>query len=184
MPIDITDRYKLIFEEHHYSSDFRAKIVQAWCLFYAAFAAGLGWTQANASAKPVSWVLSAFACVITVFMWAVDFRHRSSLNHSKRIGSAIEESREAAIPENQRFFASIKPGWLTHSLVIDMLTGFIFGVLLRASYFLKSSCGDLGLLPLDILFWAGGGGALGVIVYLVGHALYGEPKKKPKAKTP
>ncbi len=173
MPIDIADRYKLIFEEHHYASDFRAKIVQAWCLFYAAFAAGLGWAQANASAKPVSWVLSAFALVITVFMWAVDFRHRKALAHSKRIGRAIEESREAAIPESQRFFASITSGWLTHSLIIDVLSGLMFGVLLRASRFLKSSSGDLSSLPPDIVWWAVGGGVLGVAVYLVGLALYG-----------
>jgi hypothetical protein len=173
MSIDITDRYKLIFDEHHYASDFRAKIVQAWCLFYAALAAGLGWTQANASAKPVSWVLSAFAFVITIFMWAVDFRHRKALAHSKRIGKAIEESKEAAIPESQRFFVSIKSGWLTHSLVIDMLTGLMFGVLLRASCFLKSSGGDLSSLPLDVVLWAVGGCALGVGVYLVGDAKYG-----------
>jgi hypothetical protein len=41
MPIEITDRYKLIFEEHHYASDFRVKIIQGWRLFYGAFAAGL-----------------------------------------------------------------------------------------------------------------------------------------------
>src|SRR5438552_7391479 len=167
VPIDITDRYKLIFEEHHYASDFRAKIVQAWCLFYAAFAAGLAWTQANVSAKPVSWVLSAFAFVITIFIWAVDFRHRKSLAHSKQIGRAIEESRESAIPESQRFFASIKSGWLTHSLVIDMLSGLMFSVLLRASCFLKSSDGGaLSSLPPDIFLWAVIGIALGVGVYL------------------
>jgi len=173
VPIDITDRYKLIFEEHHYASDFRAKIVQAWCLFYAAFAAGLAWTQANVSAKPVSWVLSAFAFVITIFIWAVDFRHRKSLAHSKQIGRAIEESRESAIPESQRFFASIKSGWLTHSLVIDMLSGLMFSVLLRASCFLKSSDGALSSLPPDIFLWAVIGIALGVGVYLAGDALYG-----------
>src|SRR5438477_463793 len=115
--------------------DFWFKNVQAWGLFYAAIAAGLAWTEANVSAKPVSWVLSAFAFVITIFIWAVDFRHRKSLAHSKQIGRAIEESRESAIPESQRFFASIKSGWLTHSLVIDMLSGLMFSVLLRASCF-------------------------------------------------
>jgi hypothetical protein len=173
MPIDIKDRYKLIFEEHHYASDFRAKIVQAWCLFYAAFAAGLGWTQAHDSAKSVSWVLSSFAFVITIFMWAVDFRHRSALSHSKRIGIAIEKSLEAAIPESQRFFTSTKPGWLTHSLIIDVLAGLMLGVLLRASFFLKASCGNLGSLPADVVLWAVGGVALGVGIYLVGHARYG-----------
>jgi hypothetical protein len=182
MPIDITDRYKLIFEEHHYASDFRAKIVQGWCLFYAALAAGFGWTQANSSAKPVTWVLTAFASVITIFMWAVDFRHRKSLGHSKRIGIAIEESREAAIPESERFFASIKPGWPTHSLIIDVFAGLMLSVLGRESWFLKSSCGDLSSVPPDIVYYVVGGGVLGVVVYLVGHALYGERKKKTKAK--
>lgn len=167
MPIDVTERYKLIFEEHHYASDFRAKIVQAWCLFYAAFAAGLGWTQANGNAKPVSWVLSAFAVLMTIFMWAADFRHRGALANSKLVGRAIEESREAGIPEDQRFFVAITSGRITHSLAIDVLTGIVLAVLLRTTLYLKSSNGDLGSLPLDIIWWAVGGVVAGIILYLV-----------------
>ena len=95
MPIEITERYKLIFEEHHYASDFRAKIIQAWCLFYAAFAAGLGWTQANVNSKPVSWVLSDFAFIITVFMWSADFRHRKALARSKQVVRFLNRESQA-----------------------------------------------------------------------------------------
>ena len=171
MPIGITDRYKLIFEEHHYASDFRAKIIQAWCLFYAGLAAGLGWTQANANTKPVSWVLTAFAFVITLFMWAADFRHRSALAHSKRIGVAIEESDAAGIPEDQRFFASIKSRWLTHSLSIDMLTGLMLRSLWGVSNSLRVSGGNLNSLPPDLIWWAISGSALGACFYLL-VALY------------
>lgn len=169
MPIEVTDRYKLIFEEHHYASDFRAKIVQAWCLFYAAFAAGLGWTQANPTAKPVSWIFCAFAFVITMFMWAADFRHRSALAHSKLIGKAIEESDAAKIPADQRFFASTASGWLTHSLAIDVLAGLMLGVLWRASTFLRDSGGELKSLPPDLIWWAVGGSALAVGFYVIVH---------------
>jgi hypothetical protein len=164
---EIGDRYKLIFEEHHYASDFRAKIIQAWCLFYAALAAGLGWTQANANAKPVSWILTAFAFVITLFMWAADFRHRTALTYSKRIGMAIEESDEAGIPENQRFFTLIKSRWLTHSLTIDMLTGLMLRSLWSISKSLRVSGGNLNLLPPDLIWWAISGIALGACFYLV-----------------
>jgi hypothetical protein len=167
MPIEITDRYKLIFEEHHYASDFRVKIIQGWCLFYAAFAAGLGWTQANPSAKPGSWILSAFAFVLTLFMWAADFRHRSALAHSKLIGRVIEESEAANIPADQRFFASIASGWLTHSLAIDVFAGLMLGVLWRASTFLRGSGGDLKSLPSDLFWWAVGGSGLGAGFYLI-----------------
>jgi hypothetical protein len=161
VPIEITDRYKLIFEEHHYASDFRVKIIQGWCLFYGAFAAGFGWTQANEGSKPVGWILSAFAIVITLFMWTADFRHRKALAHSKRIGKAIEEAEEAAIPADQRFFASIASGRLTHSLGIDVLTGLMLGVLLRVSTWLRATQGTLTSLPPHLIWWAVGGSALG-----------------------
>jgi hypothetical protein len=164
MTIDITDRYKLIIEEHHYATDFRAKIIQAWCLFYGALAAGLGWTQATVDAHPVSWVFCALASLVTVFMWAADFRHRAALANSKRIGEAIEKSAE--IPNGQRFFASIKSGWLTHSLVIDLFAGLMLGVLSRSAVFLKGNGGDLKSLPPDMICWAIGGGAFGVALYL------------------
>jgi hypothetical protein len=167
MPIEITDRYKLIFEEHHYASDFRAKIIQAWCLFYAALAAGLGWTQASTNTKPVSWILTAFAFVITLFMWAADFRHRTALTYSKRIGKAIEESAEAGIPEDQRFFASIKSRWLTHSLSIDMLTGLMLRSLWGVSNSLRASGGNLNSLTTNLIWWAISGSALGACFYLV-----------------
>jgi hypothetical protein len=178
MPIEITDRYKLIFEEHHYASDFRAKIIQGWCLFYAALAAGLGWTQANTNAKSVSWIFSASAFVITLFMWAADFRHRSALAHSKLIGKAIEESPAANIPENQRFFASIASGWLTHSLAIDVLAGLMLAVLWHSSTSLKTSGGDLGRLPPDLIWWAGGGIALGAGFYLIVKVSLRKSRKK------
>jgi hypothetical protein len=167
MAIEITDRYKLIFEEHHYASDFRAKIIQGWCLFYAGFAAGLGWTQANANAKPVSWILSAFAFVITLFMWVADFRHRGALAHSKLIGKAIEASEAANIPVDQRFFASITSGWLTHSLAIDVFAGLMLGGLWRASTFLRDSGGDLSSLPPDLIWWVVGGSGLGTVFHLI-----------------
>ncbi|HXN23394.1 MAG TPA: hypothetical protein VOA41_11705 [Candidatus Dormibacteraeota bacterium] len=184
MPIEITDRYKLIFEEHHYASDFRTKIIQGWCLFYAAFAAGLSWTQANAAAKPVSWILSAFAFVITWFMWAADFRHRKALAHSKLIGKAIEESEAAGIPADQRFFASIASGWLTHSLTIDVLAGLMLGALFRASTFLKGSGGDLKSVPPDLLWWTIGGSALGAGFYLFVAVSLRRRRRAPRRAAP
>ena len=50
MPIDISERYKLIFEEHHYASDFRVKIFQRWCVIYAALAAAFAWVHSASKA--------------------------------------------------------------------------------------------------------------------------------------
>ena len=166
MSIELTDRYKLIFEEHHYASDFRTKIVQAWCLSYAGLAAGLGWTEANA--KEACWVLSALACVITAFMWAADVRNRTALDASKKVGQAIEEDKWNNIPEGQRFFSSLTSDWLTHSLVIDVLAGLMLAVLTRASIFFKCTGGNLNL-PSDIICWAIGGCALGAAFYVYGR---------------
>jgi hypothetical protein len=118
--------------------------------------------------------LTSFAFVITLFMWAADFRHRKALAHSKLIGKAIEESKAANIPEDQRFFASITSGWLTHSLVIDILAGLMLGVLWHASTFLRDSKGDLNSLPPGLVWWALAGAALGagfysMVVLSLGH---------------
>lgn len=196
--IDIKDRYKLIFEEHHFASDFRVKIVQGWCLFYVAFAAGLGWAQSTPDTQRMSWIFSALACVITVFMWSADFRHRSALANSKRIGKAIEESKEAEIPPKQRFFASIASDqpfdwpsnwpsnrffnrlfnrlnplfnlaakWMTHSLAIDVLAGFMLGALGSASVCLEGTGGNLSSILPDSGYWAIGGGLLGAALHVV-----------------
>jgi hypothetical protein len=143
--IELADRYKLIFEEHHYSSDFRAKIIQGWYVFYGALIAGLAWTQAPGHSKGISYVFGVFGFVITFFMWAADYRHRGALSGSKKVGAAIEKA--ANIPKDQRFFALIASGWFSHSLVIDSLSGSILALSLRLSIFLKQHDGDLGNPP-------------------------------------
>ena len=70
MSIDILERYKLIFAEHHYASDIRVKIVTGWCLMYAGLAAAFTWVHSES--KPLAWIITAAGVIITVFMWLAD----------------------------------------------------------------------------------------------------------------
>jgi hypothetical protein len=141
MPTSIGDRYKLILEEHRFASEYRLKIVQGWCLTYAAFAAAFGWVYVNA--KGLSYAVSLAALVATVLSWAADIRHRSSLHVLKTVGTRIEQDPSAAIPESQRYFAHVKRGLLSHSLMIDLAGGCAIGVLLPASWFLYNPASKL-----------------------------------------
>lgn len=145
-PIDIKDRYKLIFDEHHYASDLRVKIFQGWCVIYAAIAAAFVWVQLNL--KPLSWVVTGIAILVTVLMWVADIRHRSGLRASKDVGSEIERDPDASIPENQRFFARVVPETflekaLTHSRAIDYFSIITIVALTLATVYLWCSKGVL-----------------------------------------
>jgi hypothetical protein len=120
MPADISERYKLIFAEHHYASDFRVKIFTGWCALYAALAAAFVWIYSVS--KPVTWVVAVIGIGITLLMWSADIRNRAALRSSKNAGAAIEEAE--SIPPDQRFFTHLKAvGFIeklfTHSKTID-----------------------------------------------------------------
>ena len=139
MPIDIGDRYKLIFEEHQYASDFRVKIFRGWCLMYAALAAVFVWVQ-NTS-KSLSWLITAAGIAITILMWVADVRNRSGIRASKDIGEAIERDPQGGIKQDQRFFARIQAeGFverlLTHSRAIDAYSVVVILALLAATIYL------------------------------------------------
>lgn len=78
MPADISERYKLIFAEHHYASDFRVKIFTGWCALYAALAAAFVWIYSVS--KPVTWVVAVIGIGITLLMWSADIRNRAAQN--------------------------------------------------------------------------------------------------------
>ncbi len=106
MPIDILERYKLIFAEHHYASDFRVKIVTGWCVMYAGLAAAFVWV--HSTSKSLDWIVTAAGVIITVLMWVADHRNRAALRAAKDTGFAIEQDQDADIPTEQRFFARLK----------------------------------------------------------------------------
>lgn len=146
MPIDITDRYKLIFEEHHYASSIRIKIFTGWCVMYAGLAAALGWLYS--SSKPLTWVAPASALPLTAMMWFADIRNRAALRASKDAGVAIELDESAGIPPAQRFFTRLRTvrvieRLLTHSRVIDAFSVAMLVFLLLATWYLYSHRGDL-----------------------------------------
>jgi len=146
MPIDITERYKLIFEEHHYASDLRVRIFQGWCVIYAAFAAAFVWV--HSASKPLSWIITAAATAVTLLMWIADRRNRSGIHASKDIGVEIERDSSAGIPAEQRFFHRLAPKnrlerWLTHSRAIDTFSIAMFVLLFAATWYLWSHRGSL-----------------------------------------
>ena len=77
MPIDFEERYKLVFAEHRYASDFRAKIIQGWFLTYGALAAAFGWIQHES--KENSWIVAVIGILVTIVMWVADYRNQSAL---------------------------------------------------------------------------------------------------------
>lgn len=134
MPIEISERYKLIFDEHHYASDFRIKIFTGWCAIYAALAAAFVWMYSVS--KPATWVIALVGVVVTILFWFTDIRNRAALRASKNAGAAIEQAEGANIPLEQRFFVHLKAeGWVeklfTHSRAIDAFA--IGAILLSAS---------------------------------------------------
>jgi hypothetical protein len=146
MPIDIAERYKLIFEEHHYASSVRIKIFTGWCVMYAGLAAALGWLYSTS--QPLTWVATASAVPLTAMMWFADIRNRSALRASKEAGRAIELDDTAGIPPAQRFFTRLKATTvfersLTHSRVIDAFSIIMVAFLLLSSWYLYSHGGNL-----------------------------------------
>ena len=147
MPIDILERYKLIFAEHHYASDFRVKIVTGWCVMYAGLAAAFVWV--HSASKSLDWIVTAAGVIITALMWLADRRNRAALRASKDAGFAIEQDQDADIPTEQRFFARLTAESrdekiVTHSRAIDVLAIImivLFGVTTLCLYSYK------GVLP-------------------------------------
>ena len=147
MPISISERYKLIFEEHHYASDFRIKIFTGWRVMYAGLAAAFVWV--HTASKSLSWTITGAAAVITALMWLADVRNRSALRASKDAGAAIESDRTAEIPDAQRFFTRLKTDslferLLTHSRAIDTFSIFMLVLFVAATWYL---CSHKGVLP-------------------------------------
>lgn len=146
MPIDISERYKLIFEEHHYASDFRIKIVTGWAVMYAGLAAAFVWV--HSASKSLAWVVTAAAAAITVLMWLADVRNWAALRASKDAGAAIEQHEDASIPVEQRFFARLKTEsfverFVTHSRAIDVFAIAMVLLLGTATWYLFSHRGVL-----------------------------------------
>ena len=146
MAIDISERYKLIFEEHHYASDFRVKIFQGWCVMYAALAVAFAWV--HAASRAVTWTITSAGIVVTVLMWLADVRNRAALRASKDAGGAIEQDAKADIPENQQFFTRLATSssfekFVTHSWAINIFSIVMILLLLAASWYLWSRKGAL-----------------------------------------
>jgi len=142
MPIDALERYKLIFEEHHYASDFRIKIVTGWAVMYAGLSAAFVWVYSVS--KSLTWIITAAAAVITALMWLADVRNRAALRASKDVGAEIEQCKDT-VPEHQRFFVRLKTEscFLTHSFAIDMFAFVMVLLLGIATCYLFSRNGVL-----------------------------------------
>ena len=131
MPIPISERYKLIFQEHQFSSDYRIKIITGWCTIYAALAVVFVWVQKTI--PNLSWFIPVIGIAITVLMWAADYRNRAAIGRSKEVGKNIEKAEE--IPEQQQYFSNLNKGF-SHSITIDIFAGISILLLLIATFIL------------------------------------------------
>jgi hypothetical protein len=146
MPIEILERYKLIFEEHHYASDFRVKIFTGWCIMYAGLAAAFVWV--HSMSKSLCWVITVAGSLVTALMWLADVRNRSATRASKDAGVAIEKAAEAGIPAEQRFFERLETTTRasklsTHSRAIDLFASLMIILLGVATRYLWLHRGTL-----------------------------------------
>jgi hypothetical protein len=141
-PIDITERYKLVFDQHKHVADLRVKMIQGWCLVYVALAAAFVWV--HTASKPLSWIVPIFGIVTTGLMWFADARNRSGFRAWRDIGADIENDQEAGIPMQQRFFARrLRTDFLRYGPVIDIFSLVAVGFLLYAAVYLRRTNGVL-----------------------------------------
>ncbi len=146
MPIDIAERYKLIFAEHQHASSLRISLLRSWFLIYAALGASFAWTYQ--AAKEIDWIVSGVALIATLFMWGLDFRNRDATFGAHQVGKKIEEDSFSGIPQNQYFFARLEPTsllrhFLTFSRLVDFMTIVMSVIFLSATVYLFCNQGKM-----------------------------------------
>jgi len=138
MSLTIEDRYKLLYDEHKFASEFRLKLIISWFASYAALGVAFAWIQEHS--KPSSWIITTITIVITIAMWLADYRHRTAIGSLKQAGQSIEKSEN--IPEDQRFFSGLNKG-VRHGTLIDVLSVIILLALIFATCYLICAHGEL-----------------------------------------
>ena len=144
MPMDTSERYKLILAEHHYASDLRIRIFTGWCAIYVALAAAFVWMYSES--KAATWVIPLVGVAITLFMWSADIRNRSALRATKNAGAAIEKADD--VPGDQRYFMHQKAEGcierlFTHSTTINAFAVGAIGLFIWAAIYLYYNRGCL-----------------------------------------
>ena len=140
MPISIEERYKIIFENYRFASEYRIRLITGWAAIYAGLAAAFAWFYQVS--RPITWVIPAVAIGITILMWVADRRHRPAIGRSKTAGINIEKDPSAGIPEDQKYFTDIEGGF-SHSRAIDVFAIIALILLGAATVFLICYRGQL-----------------------------------------
>lgn len=104
MPVPIEQRYQHAFEQMRFTSEIRFKILAAWGATYAALAAIFAWVHKDPSLQSLGFSVPIIAIGITWLFWLGDKRNGYALGAALESGRAIEDARESAIPEGQRYF--------------------------------------------------------------------------------
>lgn len=138
MESEMLERYKLIFQEHQFASEFRRKIITGWCTIYMALAIVFTWVNENFCT--LNWLVTTVGIAVTILMWTADKRNRQAIGLSKEIGAKIEEA--AGIDNKQQFFSRLNKGF-SHSTAIDIFAGVSVFLLLIATAYLICNGGCL-----------------------------------------
>lgn len=111
-----TELYRLMLDEHRFASEFRLRIVGGWGLGYAGFAVAFAWVYDQYFPEPgLSACIAFLALLFTLFMWAVDCRHRRRLWASMRFGLWLEGLNQYHNPKTDRdLFAPPQDGFFIH----------------------------------------------------------------------
>lgn len=124
MPVDPTEHYKLILQQHNHAADFRLKILYGWGLSYAGLVITFNWVYEKA--REFSWIVPAVGIAITWLIWYFDVGNRHGIISWRKIGRVFEEKNH--VPKSQSYFRELTPDGLGFS--IDTAT---FGIDKRGS---------------------------------------------------
>lgn len=118
MPIDIAERYKLVFRQLNHATDFRVKILQGLSWIYITLAGAFVWLQSGSN-ESLSWIVPAVGAVATLWMWFVDLRNYNIATGWMNVGKQIEKDQRAGIPIGQQFFEQ-PSSFVKHSLLFGI----------------------------------------------------------------
>lgn len=145
MPIDITERYKLVFRQLNHAADYRVKIIQGLSWIYITLAGAFAWLQSGPN-KSLSYIVPAVGAAATLLMWLADIRNCDGLRSWHTIGEQIEDDPAAGIPKKEQRFFKQPSSFVSHSWLFTMVAWIIIPLLLWLAYHLLYSQGVSSLI--------------------------------------
>lgn len=134
--IDINERYRQIFEEHRFASEYRLKLLTSWGAVYVALAAVFAWMYKVS--RPADWIVPLLGIFVTFLFWAGDARHKHAIGRSKSVGERLEKR----LHDEEKFFRDLNYN-ISHTFVINVFAILMLILLILAVIWLVSNSGEM-----------------------------------------